>query len=67
MPGRNASYARRAGKTPDSLLATPLGESWLFLRGQKPRKVHKFDLECHERYVEPGAGVERQDDYRLSA
>lgn len=44
------AYARRAGKTPDSLLATPLDESWLFLRGEKARKVHKYDLVRHEAY-----------------
>ena len=60
------AYARRAGRTPDSLLATPLGESWLFLRGQKPCRVHKFDLKRHERYVEPLADVERRDECRLS-
>ena len=46
------AYARRAGKTPDTLLATPQDQCWLFLRGQRPRKVRKFDLTSHERYME---------------
>ena len=45
-----AAYAGRAGRTPDTLLATPLDESWLFLRGRKPIKVHKYDLTAHQRY-----------------
>lgn len=45
------AYARRAGRTPDSLLATPLDESWLFLRGSKPRKVRKYDPTLHEHYA----------------
>ena len=45
------AYAGRAGRTTDTLLATPLDESWLFVRGRKPSKVHKYDLTKHQRYV----------------
>ena len=44
------AYARRAKRTPDLLLSTPLDQSWLFLRGSGPQLVRKYDLTRHENY-----------------
>ena len=38
-----SAYAARAGRTPDSLMHTPTGRHWLFVRGRKPQLVHAFD------------------------
>ena len=44
--------AFKANKTADTILNLPLGDAYLFTRGSKSRKVHKFDLRSHERYHE---------------
>jgi type IV secretion system protein VirD4 len=56
------AYAGRAGRTTDTLLATPLDESWLFVRGRKPSKVHKYDLTKHQRYVACAGGQNARED-----
>lgn len=38
-----SAFAMRARRTPDSLMDTPTGRHWLFVRGQKPQLVHAFD------------------------
>ncbi len=46
------SFAPLAAKTADSLRATPLDQAWLFVRGQKAQRVHKFDVTKHPRWRE---------------
>ncbi len=56
------AYARRAGKTPDTLLATPIDQSWLFVRGEQPRKVRKYDVVRHRAALDSEFGKEARDD-----
>lgn len=42
----------KANKTADSILNMPLEDAYLFTRGRKPQKVHKYDLRTHMRYRE---------------
>ena len=65
LGGQDVTTARyisvRANRTADSVLNLPLGEAYLFTRGQPPRKVRKFDITSHERYHElPEAAVEER-------
>lgn len=45
----------KANKTPDTILNMPVGDAWLFVRGQKPQQVEKFDVTQHESYRDPFA------------
>lgn len=44
--------ARKANKTPSSILQMPLDAAWLFTRGSAPREVAKYRLESHPLYKE---------------
>lgn len=44
--------ARKANKTPSSILQMPLDAAWLFTRGSAPKKVAKYRLESHPLYQE---------------
>ena len=46
------TYAPLAKKTSDVLFATPLDESWLFVRGRKAERVVKYDVTKHPNYRE---------------
>ena len=46
-----SAYAAVAGRTPDTLRATPLDRGWLFVRGKKPQMVTKFDVTRHANYA----------------
>ncbi len=54
LGGQDVETARfisvRANRTADSILSLPLGEAYLFTRGQPPKRVRKFEIETHERY-----------------
>jgi len=56
LGGQDVETARfisvKANRTADSVLNLPLGEAYLFTRGQPPKRVRKFDIETHERYRE---------------
>lgn len=45
----------KANKTADTILNMPVGDAWLFVRGQKPQQVEKFDVTQHESYRDPFA------------
>lgn len=47
-----AEYAPVAGRTVDTLRATPQGESWLFVRGRKAERVRKYDPAAHREPAE---------------
>ncbi len=50
---RTASYfATRANKTASTLLETPAGQWWVFVRGQRGRMERAYRLEEHPRYPE---------------
>lgn len=38
----------KANKTVDNILNMPVGDAWLFVRGQKPQQVTKFRLEQYD-------------------
>jgi type IV secretion system protein VirD4 len=40
-----SAFAARAARTPDSLMRTPTGSHWLFMRGQEPRLVRRLTEE----------------------
>lgn len=42
----------KANKPADAILNMPLEDAYLFTRGRKPQRVHKYDLRTHERYGE---------------
>lgn len=44
--------ARKANKTPSSILCMPLNAAWLFTRGDSPKEVKKYKLESHPLYKE---------------
>ena len=44
--------ARKANKTPSSILCMPLDAAWLFTRGEAPKSVTKYRLESHPLYHE---------------
>ena len=44
--------ARKANKTPSSILQMPLDAAWLFTRGAAPKEVTKYRLEDHPLYKE---------------
>ena len=44
--------ARKANKTPSSILQMPLDAVWLFARGSAPREAAKYRLESHPLYKE---------------
>ena len=44
------TFAPLANRTIDSLWATPLDEAWLFVRGRKAERVHKYDVVAHPNY-----------------
>lgn len=60
---KTASYiAVKAHRTTDSILDLPLDQAYLFTRGDKPRRVQKFDLTTHPRYAFlPEANPGRQE------
>lgn len=39
----------KANKNVNTVLDMPVGEAWLFARGQAPRRVHRFDVSRHPR------------------
>ena len=45
-----STYAPLAQKTMDALRATPLDESWLFVRGRPAERVAKYDVAKHPNY-----------------
>lgn len=45
-------YSLRACQPPSNLLNSKLSDVWLFVRGFKPRRVQRYDLEDHPRYSE---------------
>lgn len=45
----------KANKTAGTILNMPVGDAWLFVRGQKPQQVEKFDVTQHESYRDPFA------------
>ncbi len=42
----------KANKNINTVLDMPVGEAWLFARGQAPRKVRRYDVERHALYSE---------------
>lgn len=42
----------KANKTADTILNMPVGDAWLFVRGQKPQQVNKYNVKNHELYQE---------------
>lgn len=42
----------KANKTSDTILNMPVGDAWLFVRGQKPQQVNKYNVKNHELYQE---------------
>lgn len=44
--------AVKANKNINTVLDMPVGEAWLFARGQAPRKVRRYDVERHALYAE---------------
>jgi len=42
----------KANRTADTILNMPLGEAYLFTRGEPPQRVRKYDIRRHERYNE---------------
>ncbi len=46
------TYASVAGRTMDTLRATPAGKSWLFVSNRKPMMVTKYDVTKHPNYME---------------
>lgn len=44
--------AVKANKLVDSILNMPLGEAYLFTRGEQAKMVRKYDIKCHEKYKE---------------
>ena len=56
LGGQDVETARyisvKANRTADSILNMPLDEAYLFTRGSRPQKVHKYDLRRHACYQE---------------
>ncbi len=56
LGGQDVDTARfisvKANRTTDTILSLPLGEAWLFTRGQSPKKVRRFDVTAHPLYPE---------------
>ncbi len=52
LGGQDVDTARyisiKANKTADSILNMPVGDAWLFVRGQKPQQVTKFNVEQYD-------------------
>ena len=50
---RSASYMGvKADKTASTILNMPLDKAWLFIRGQKPRIVEKYNVSSHRNYAQ---------------
>lgn len=45
-------FAERADRMPKTLLETPAGRAWLFVRGKRAEEVESYRLEEHPRYEE---------------
>ncbi len=56
LGGQDVDTARfiavKANRTTDTILSLPLGEAWLFTRGQSPKKVRRFYVTAHPLYPE---------------
>lgn len=50
-------YESFAGKTAERLIATPLGKSWLFVRGRPGELVVKYDVDSHPAMLEHNSGA----------
>lgn len=71
MGGQDITTARfmseKANKTPFTILNMPLWESYLFTRGNPPKKVKRFDIRSHPNYyLLPEAGI-RMHNHELLA
>lgn len=70
LGGQDVGTARlistKANKSVNTILQMPLSDAWLFVRGEKPQQVHKYDLTAHPLYHElpegrtmaPAAGIQ---------
>lgn len=54
--------AKKANRTPSSILQMPLDAAWLFTRGTAPKEVKKYRLESHPLYRELPEYTTRQQD-----
>ncbi len=69
LGGQDVESARyiavKANQGPNSILNMPLDATYLFVRGQAPRRVTKYDLRTHKAYRElpvAGANAVRKED-----
>lgn len=56
LGGQDVGTARlistKANKSVNTILQMPLSDAWLFVRGQQPQQVRKYDLTAHPLYHE---------------
>ena len=54
LGGQDVETARyistKANKSVNTILDMPVGEAWLFTRGQAPRQVHRYDVDQHPHF-----------------